>query len=53
MENKPWLLTYECVNCGFKAWSLREIARCHKCGAVVVCTYPSQEQETEENRKKA
>ncbi len=48
MENTLELLTYECVNCGFKAWSLNEIATCNKCGATAVCTYPSQENEKKE-----
>ncbi|GMQ56756.1 hypothetical protein AN1V17_11500 [Vallitalea sediminicola] len=48
MKNSERLLEYECVNCGFKAWSLREVTKCKKCGAIVVCTRP---EETQEDKK--
>ncbi|WP_156456407.1 DUF7129 domain-containing putative zinc-binding protein [Abyssisolibacter fermentans] len=35
------LKEYECVNCGFRAWSIRNVAKCEKCGSVVLCTEPT------------
>ncbi|MTI49687.1 MAG: hypothetical protein FH761_17795 [Firmicutes bacterium] len=30
---------YECINCGHKAWSLREVRSCSKCGSTAVRIY--------------
>lgn len=51
MNNSERLLEYECVNCGFKAWSLREVAKCKKCGATVVCTRPEEEESSQNDKE--
>ncbi len=41
MKKSNALATIECVNCGFKAWSLYEPNNCPRCGATVVGTSPT------------